>query len=144
MTFDWAQIAYIGSPLLTPWWTAAYVVGGLVIVMRIIAPILCKLDTTLLCREEPHDGRLQKRIVLLVHADLSSAVFDDKGKPFDVNKILTPDFLFDKEAYEMYSRVYLLITYVLAYAVQLAGLSALVTHTVCWHGRDIWKSRKSR
>jgi len=23
MTFDWAQIAYIGSPLLTPWWAAA-------------------------------------------------------------------------------------------------------------------------
>ena len=42
MTFDWAQIAYIGSPLLTPWWAAANVVGGLVIVMWIIAPILCK------------------------------------------------------------------------------------------------------
>lgn len=43
MTFDWAQIAYIGSPLLTPWWAAANVVGGLVIVMWILAPILCKV-----------------------------------------------------------------------------------------------------
>lgn len=42
MTFDWAQIAYIGSPLLTPWWAAANVVGGLVLVMWIAAPILCK------------------------------------------------------------------------------------------------------
>ena len=42
MTFDWAQIAYIGSPLLTPWWAAANVVGGLVIVMWIIAPIMCR------------------------------------------------------------------------------------------------------
>lgn len=42
MTFDWAQIAYIGSPLLTPWWAAANVVGGLVILMWIIAPILCQ------------------------------------------------------------------------------------------------------
>lgn len=75
---------------------------------------------------------------------LSSAVFDDTGKPYDVSKILTPDFLFDKEAYEKYSRVYLPITYVLAYAVQFAGLSALVTHTACWHGKDIWKqSRRS-
>ena len=41
MTFDWAQIAYIGSPLVTPWWAAANVVGGLVIVMWIIAPVLC-------------------------------------------------------------------------------------------------------
>ena len=42
MTFDWAQIAYIGSPLLTPWWAAANVVGGLVILMWIVAPILCQ------------------------------------------------------------------------------------------------------
>lgn len=69
MTFDWAQIAYIGSPLLTPWWAAANVVGGLVIVMWIIAPILCELDTTVLWRAEAHNGRLQKRIVLLVHAN---------------------------------------------------------------------------
>lgn len=73
---------------------------------------------------------------------LSSAVFDDTGKPYDVSKILTPDFLFDREAYEKYSRVYLPITYVLAYAVQFAGLSALVTHTACWHGKDIWKQSK--
>ena len=45
MTFDWAQIAYIGSPLLTPWWAAANVVGGLIVVMWIAAPILCKLTS---------------------------------------------------------------------------------------------------
>ncbi len=39
LTFDWAQVAYIGSPLLTPFWAAMNVVGGLVIVMWIIAPI---------------------------------------------------------------------------------------------------------
>src|SRR5271155_3489198 len=73
---------------------------------------------------------------------LSSAVFDNTGKPYDVSKILTPDFLFDKIAYENYSRVYLPITYVLSYAVQFASLSALVTHTVCWHGKDIWRQTK--
>ena len=73
---------------------------------------------------------------------LSSAVFDDAGKPYDVSRILTPDFLFDREAYDNYSRVYLPITYALAYAVQFAGLSALVTHTACWHGKDIWKQSK--
>ncbi len=48
MTFDWAQIAYIGSPLLTPFWAAANVVGGLVIVMWIIAPIMCTYSIVLL------------------------------------------------------------------------------------------------
>ena len=73
---------------------------------------------------------------------LSAAVFDNTGKPYDVSKILTPDFLFDQEAYLKYSRVYLPITYVLAYTAQFAGLSALVTHTVCWHGKDIWEQTK--
>jgi OPT family small oligopeptide transporter len=73
---------------------------------------------------------------------LSSAVFDNTGKPYDVSKILTKDFLFDEAAYKAYSRVYLPITYVLSYAVQFASLSALVTHTACWHGRDIWKQSK--
>jgi hypothetical protein len=73
---------------------------------------------------------------------LSSAVFDNTGKPYDVTKVLTPDFLFDQDAYERYSPVYLPITYVLSYAVQFASLSALVTHTVCWHGKDIWEQTK--
>ena len=41
VTFDWAQISYIGSPLMTPFWAAANVVAGLVVVMWIVAPILC-------------------------------------------------------------------------------------------------------
>ena len=68
---------------------------------------------------------------------LSAAVFDNTGKPYDVSKILTSDFLFDKEAYEKYSRVFLPITYVLSYALQFAALTALISHTALWHGKDI-------
>jgi hypothetical protein len=41
MTFDWSQIAYIGSPLVVPFWAAVNIVGGLVIVMWIVAPLMC-------------------------------------------------------------------------------------------------------
>jgi len=68
---------------------------------------------------------------------LSAAVFDNHGKPYEVSKILTDDFLFDKEAYENYSRVFLPITYVLSYALQFAALTALISHTALWHGKDI-------
>lgn len=70
---------------------------------------------------------------------LSSAVFDDTGKPYDVSRILTKSFHFDRKAYENYSKVYLPITYALSYGVQFAGLSALITHTAVWHGRDLWQ-----
>jgi OPT family oligopeptide transporter len=126
VTFDWAQIAYIGSPLLTPFWAAMNVVGGLVLVMWIIAPIA-----------------YYKNLFFSSYMPiLSSAVFDNTGHIYDVSKILTPDFLFDKDAYHKYSRVYLPITYVLSYGLQFAALASLLTHTACWHGKDIWKQWK--
>ncbi|ESZ93364.1 hypothetical protein SBOR_6241 [Sclerotinia borealis F-4128] len=126
VTFDWAQIAYIGSPLLTPFWAAMNVVGGLVIVMWILAPIA-----------------YYKNIFFSSYMPiLSSSVFDNTGKIYDVSKILTSEFLFDKQAYENYSRVFLPITYVLSYGLQFAALASLLTHTTCWHGRDIWKQWK--
>ncbi|KAL8996998.1 MAG: hypothetical protein Q9188_006433 [Gyalolechia gomerana] len=123
ITFDWAQIAYIGSPLLTPWWAAANVVAGLVIVMWIVAPIMY------------YKNALYSAFLPM----LSSSVFDNAGNPYDVSRILTPDFLFDPEKYDAYSKVYLPITYALAYGVQFAGLSALITHTACWYGPEIWQ-----
>ncbi|KAM7199902.1 OPT oligopeptide transporter domain containing protein [Naviculisporaceae sp. PSN 640] len=126
LTFDWAQIAYIGSPLLTPFWAAMNVVGGLVVVMWVIAPIAY------------YSNWLYSAYMPI----LSAAVFDNTGKVYDVSKVLTKDFMFDREAYSNYSRVFLPITYVLSYAVQFAGLASLLTHTICWHGRDIWTQWK--
>lgn len=68
---------------------------------------------------------------------LSAAVFDNRGRPYDVSKILTDNFLFDETAYQNYSRVFLPITYVLSYALQFAALTALISHTALWHGKDI-------
>ncbi|KAM3506598.1 hypothetical protein MY10362_002252 [Beauveria mimosiformis] len=126
MTFDWAQITYVGSPLLVPFWAAVNVVAGLVVVMWFIAP-LCYYANVLYSSYMPI---------------LSTAVFDNKGKVYDVSRILTSDFLFDREAYRNYSRVFLPVTYMLSYGVQFAGLAALLTHTMCWHGRDIWHTWK--
>ncbi|OCL08189.1 OPT-domain-containing protein [Glonium stellatum] len=123
LTFDWSQIAYIGSPLVVPFWAALNIVGGLVIVMWIMAPIM-----------------YYSNVMFSAYMPiLSAAVFDNTGKPYDVSKILTPDFLFDKKAYGNYSRVFLPITYVLSYALQFAALSALISHTALWHGKDIWR-----
>ncbi|KAF1841902.1 OPT-domain-containing protein [Cucurbitaria berberidis CBS 394.84] len=123
LTFDWAQIAYIGSPLVTPFWAAMNIFGGLVGVMWIAAPIM-----------------YYKNVMYSSYMPiLSAAVWDNRGKPYNVSKILTKDFLFDEEAYKEYSRVYLPITYVLSYALQFAALTALLSHTGLWHGKDIWR-----
>lgn len=126
MTFDWAQITYVGNPLLVPFWAAMNVVGGLAIVMWIIAPIFY------------YSNVLYSSYLPI----LSAAVFDNTGKVYNVSKILTPDFLFDRKAYKSYSRVFLPVTYMLSYGMQFAGLAALLTHTFCWHGKDIWRTWK--
>ncbi|TQW00189.1 OPT oligopeptide transporter [Cordyceps javanica] len=126
LTFDWAQITYVGSPLLVPFWAAVNVVAGLVVVMWFIAP-LCYYANVLYSSYMPI---------------LSTAVFDNTGKVYDVSRILTSDFLFDRDAYRNYSRVFLPVTYMLSYGVQFAGLAALLTHTLCWHGSDIWHTWK--
>ena len=75
---------------------------------------------------------------------LSTAVFDNTGRLYNVSRILTKEFLFDQKAYEDYSPVYLPITYVLSYGVQFAALTSLVSHTICWYGKDIWhQTRKA-
>lgn len=124
VTFDWAQITYVGSPLLVPFWAAMNVIGGLVVVMWIIAPVLY------------YSNVLYSSYMPI----LSAGVFDNTGSIYNVTRILTPDFLFDRDAYATYSRVFLPITYVLSYGVQFAGLAALLTHTLCWHGQDIWRT----
>jgi hypothetical protein len=70
---------------------------------------------------------------------LSSVVFDNTGQPYNVTKILTPDFYFDEAAYKSYSRVFLPTTYILSYTVQFALLPALIVHTICWYGEDTWQ-----
>ncbi|EGY13884.1 sexual differentiation process protein isp4 [Verticillium dahliae VdLs.17] len=127
LTFDWAQISYIGSPLLVPFWAAMNVIGGMFVVMWFVAPIA-------------YYGNMFYSSYMPI---LSSAVFDNTGNVYNVSRILTDEFLFDKEAYTNYSRVFLPITYVLSYGVQFAGLAALLTHTACWHGKDMWETWKT-
>ena len=40
LTFDWSQIAYVGSPLMVPWWAQVHIFAGFVIMYWLILPIL--------------------------------------------------------------------------------------------------------
>lgn len=40
ITFDWSQIAYIGSPLATPWWAEANIAVGFVFFFWFLTPVL--------------------------------------------------------------------------------------------------------
>lgn len=55
---------------------------------------------------------------------------------------MTPDFLFDEQAYHGYSPAFLPMTYALSYAIQFASITALITHTLLYHGRTIMRQCK--
>lgn len=50
LTFDWSMISYIGSPLVTPWWSEANTVVALVVCFWIITPIIyCMFSPSSFC-----------------------------------------------------------------------------------------------
>jgi hypothetical protein len=114
-----------------------------VIVVWILAPILCKYNKML--------TYLLPILICLDYSNVmyssfmpiqSSAVFDNRGDMYNVTRVLTDQFVFDPAAYSDYSRVFMSTTYILSYALQFAALPALVVHTVCWYGTDIWSQCK--
>lgn len=40
LTFDWAQISFMGSPMLVPWWASVQAFAGFVLFYWVILPIL--------------------------------------------------------------------------------------------------------
>ncbi|KIK98331.1 hypothetical protein PAXRUDRAFT_31250 [Paxillus rubicundulus Ve08.2h10] len=125
-TFDWAMISYIGSPLVTPWWSEANTGVGLVICFWIIAPILYYTNS-----------------FFMSYLPMSSYLtFDNTGMPYDPTQIVT-DGVFDLAKYEAYSPAFLPATLAVAYGVAFAAFASVVVHTALWYRNDILRRFKS-
>ena len=48
-TFDWAQIAYISSPLIVPWWAMVNIFVGFVVIYWILTPALYYTNVCRVC-----------------------------------------------------------------------------------------------
>lgn len=72
----------------------------------------------------------------------SPRTFTNTGAPYDITQVVT-NGLFDVEKYRNYSPVFLSATFVMNYCLGLAALTAVVTHTYLWYGRDIMKQLRT-
>ncbi|KAL1756184.1 OPT oligopeptide transporter protein-domain-containing protein [Schizophyllum commune] len=125
-SFDWSMIAYVGSPLVTPWWTELNVVAALVIIMWGVVPAMYFTNTW-------QTGYFPIN---------SSKSFDNTASKYDPSAILT-GLRFDEDKYNDYSRLYMPATLAIAYGMQFAALTAVFVHTFLWFRRDIarrWRS----
>ena len=122
ITFDWSQIAYIGSPLATPWWAEANVIGGFFFFFWFPTPILYYTNTWY-AKYLPISSRTS---------------FDNTGASYDVSQILTPESTLDEAKYKAYSPLFLSTTFALSYGLSFAGITATITHTFLYFRKQIW------
>ncbi|TFK41282.1 OPT oligopeptide transporter [Crucibulum laeve] len=126
LTFDWSMIAFIGSPLVTPWWSEMNTAIAFVLMFWIIAPIIYFTNA-----------------FNTSYFPLSAFVsWDNMGLPYQVENILT-DGIFDPVKYAAYSPVFLSTTLVLAYGISFASFPSVFVHTFLWFRKDIMRRFRS-
>ncbi|CAA7266324.1 unnamed protein product [Cyclocybe aegerita] len=128
ITFDWSQIAYIGSPLATPWWAEANIFAGFVFFFWFLTPVL-HFTNTWFGEYMPYASPIS---------------YDNQAKTYDVNRILTPDSTFDLAAYKAYSPLFLSTTFAISYGLSFASITATLMHAFLYFRKQIWvQARRS-
>ncbi|KAJ7172836.1 OPT oligopeptide transporter [Mycena crocata] len=122
VTFDWAQITYIGSPLATPWWAEANIAVGFVFFFWILTPALY-FSNTWYSKYMPIS---------------SGGSFDNRGHSYNVSRILNEDKVFDQAKYEAYSPIMLSTTFAISYGLSFASITATITHAFLFFRKQIW------
>ncbi|RXW16964.1 hypothetical protein EST38_g8896 [Candolleomyces aberdarensis] len=131
LTFDWSQIAFIGSPLATPWWAEANVMIGFFCFYWILTPALypvppvCALDLD----RCSFTDRLQS--ISSIHA------YDNTGKIYNVSRIINSEATLDRQAYRAYSPLYLSTTFVMSYGLSFLSITSTITHAIIYFWKPI-------
>ncbi|KAI0340457.1 OPT oligopeptide transporter [Trametopsis cervina] len=122
LTFDWAQITFVGNPLAWPWWAQANVATAMVIFYWILAPALYYTNTW------------NSKYMPIS----SSTSFDNTGKKYQVLKILDDNNNFNLEKYKAYSPLFLSTCFAISYGLSFASITATLTHTFIYYRKQIW------
>jgi OPT family small oligopeptide transporter len=120
LTLDWAVVSYMGSPLVTPWWSQANTIVSFGFFFWIITPILYYTNTW-----------FSKFLPISSHT-----VFDNTAQPYNATAIITNN-QFDVEKYHSYSPPFISTTQQIAYGLKFATFTAVIVHTFLWYRKDI-------
>ncbi|KAJ7462034.1 OPT oligopeptide transporter [Mycena latifolia] len=126
LTFDWSMISFIGSPLVTPWWSEMNTIASVIICFWFIVPIM-----------------YFKNVLFTGYLPVSAYVsFDNTGMPYNLSAVVR-DSQFDPELYAAYSPIFMTAALCMAYFISFASFGAIFTHTFLWFGRDIVRRFRS-
>ncbi|KIO30716.1 hypothetical protein M407DRAFT_68949, partial [Tulasnella calospora MUT 4182] len=124
LTFDWAQMSFIGSPFLVPWWASVQAFVGFVLFYWVILPILYYTNSF-------KTGHLPI---------MGYLAYDRFGLPYNVDQILNPDKSFNATAYAEYSPLYIPVSLLTTYLIAFTLVTGLLVATVCDFGDALWKT----
>ncbi|KAH9059645.1 small oligopeptide transporter [Lactarius vividus] len=128
LTFDWGQITYNGSPLPVPWWAAANIGITVLFFYWFLVPILYFTNVW-------YTGFLPL---------VSSHSFDNRGKSYNVTRIINEDASFNLEAYQAYSPLFISASFAMSYGLSFASITATLTHIFLYYRKQIWtQARRS-
>lgn len=152
LTFDWAQITYVFSPLIMPWWAQANMFAGFICAYWIIAPALYYSNVRpfdhLLARAQSLIEIVRAREQVFETAFLPVSVmtvFDRFGQPYNASRVLdVSGQSLDRAAYADYSPVYMPIAFVVAYGAQFMVLVAIIVDAALHRRKEIWERLRSR
>lgn len=126
-TFDWTVISYVVSPLATPWWSLANLLGGYVLFFVIVCPAVYYSNTW-------------NGIYLPM---FSTQTFDRFGFKYDVNKVIDRlpggGLVFNAEKYNNYSMLYLPSALTISYMLSFASVTGVLVHVGLFHGKALWR-----
>ncbi|KAJ7194594.1 OPT oligopeptide transporter [Mycena pura] len=126
LTFDWSMISFIGSPMVTPWWSEMNTIASVIICFWFVLPIMYFTNT-----------------FFSAYLPISATVtFDNTGLPYNISAVIR-DGQFDPDLYAAYSPLFMTAGLAMAYFVSFAAFGAIFTHTFLWFGRDIARRFRS-
>lgn len=111
-TFDWAQISYVGSPLVVPTWAIVNIFGALAFWIWIVAPAIYYTNTW----------------SSAYFPIQSTSIYDNTGGIYNVSKVINKaeGFTLDLEKYKAYSDIYLPTVYALnSFGLSFACIASL-------------------
>lgn len=130
ISMDWMQIAgYTGLPLVPPATTIMTIFGSIVVLFWIVAPGIY------------YSNSWYSKYMPMTSLDS----YDRYQGIYNVLRVMdTTSLTLNEKAYKAYSPLFISTTFGLAYGMSFAGIIATVTHTVCFHGKEIVKQIKSQ
>lgn len=121
ITFDWSQVAYNNSPLVSPFLAQVNVIIGWLFFYAILPCII-----------------YYKNIWYTGYFQISAnAAYDNTGASYNTTRIIGSEGVFNEEAYKAYSPIFLPTTFAICFGVAFSLLTCLPIYTFLYHGKQI-------